>query len=968
MAFSLVSATPESNTTGGTQMKWLLGGIGFLVGLTVSRFEGALTWLIIGFLAGGFIDFLRRPRDVPSPQADTSDIARIDAALADIHWRLKRLEDAGALGPSPLQQAAAVVSAGAVPENVDSESTPQAKPAGHALPEPDFTVPNSAAADTGVAAVPPVHMEPEAPRAPSPFEFAWRWFTGGNTVVKVGIVVLFFGVGFLIKYAAEHALLPIELRLAGVVLFSIGLLVQGWRLARRHAPDGESGVDPSDDRAAALARIKVGYGLLLQGAAVGLLYLTVFGAFKLYHLLPGTLAFGLMGGIVVLSAILALKQDSLPLAAFGSAGGFLAPILASSGGGSHVGLFSFYAMLNAGIVAIAWHKAWRVLNLLGFVFTFGIATVWGANAYRPELFATTEPFLVLFFAMYVGITILFASREAPRLRSYVDGTLLFGTPIVAFGLQAALLRDTPFGAAFSAVAMAAFYLLLAAGVRARAPHTLRLLFESFLALGVVFATLAVPLALDGRWTSAVWAVEGAAVAWAGMRQARLPARLFGYLVMAGAAFAFIAANEHWRQAGDIPLANAAFVGCVLIALSALFVARLIDGVDRDDARVGGVERMLAWVFALWGALWWLAGGVAEIDRWLAVAHGYNATALFLATSAAAATAASRTWVRARLAVLALLPLMTVVACAMLADNRHPFAAWGWIEWPLALALHYLLLRGYERDERPGLVAVPALMHALGVWLITALAVAELHHLTDARALEHSVWSAAAAALPLVAMTLWLTSRAAASMWPVANHPRAYLLAGLLPLIVLGWAWMFVANISYDGHSGPLPYMPFVNALDLMHAFTLVAFVSWWRALAREAIDPPLSRQWLLAALAAALFFWLNAVLLRTVHQWGGVPYRFDAMMRSMLVQAALSIFWTVLALILMWSANRRAQRALWVVGACLMGAVVGKLFLVDQSNIGGIERIVSFIAVGLLMLGIGYFTPLPPKRAEGEAS
>jgi uncharacterized membrane protein len=951
-------------------MKWLLGGIGFLLGLAMSRLEDALGWLVLGFLAGGFIDFLRRPRNPPAPAADTSDIARIDAALADIHWRLKRLEEAGALGLSPLQQGVAFAAPDAGPPQVDTAFAPQASVAeGSArLPEPDLTVPNSAAADTVMSTVPPEVVEPEPPRAPSPFDFAWRWFTSGNTVVKVGIVVLFFGVGFLIKYAAEHALLPIELRLVGVVLFAIGLLVQGWRLTRRHAPGAGSDASVLDDQEAALARMKVGYGLLLQGAAVGLLYLTVFGAFKLYHLLPGTLAFGLMGGIVVLSAILALKQDSLPLAAFGSAGGFLAPILASSGGGSHVGLFSFYALLNAGIVAIAWHKAWRVLNLLGFIFTFGIATVWGINAYRPELFATTEPFLLLFFAMYVGITILFATREAPRLRSYVDGTLLFGTPIVAFGLQAALMRETPFGAAFSAVAMAAFYLLLAAGVRARAPDTLRLLFESFLALGVVFATLAVPLALDGRWTSAVWAVEGAAVVWAGMRQARLPARLFGYLVMAGAALAFITANENWRQPGDIPLANAAFVGCVLIALSALFVARLIDGVDADDARVGTVERMLGWVFALWGAFWWLAGGVAEIDRWLAVAHAYNATALFLAASAAAATGASRRWPRARLAVLALLPLMTVVACGALAANRHPFAAWGWIEWPLALALHYALLRGYERDERPGLVAVPSLMHALGVWLITLLAVAELHHLTNTQALERSVWSAAAAALPLVAMTLWLTSRTAASMWPVAAHLRAYLLGGLAPLLALGWAWMFVANIGYDGHSGPLPYMPFLNALDLMHAFILIAFVSWWRALAREGIAPPLPRQWLLAALAAALFFWLNAVLLRTLHHWGGVPYRFDAMMRSMLVQAALSIFWTVLALALMWFANRRAQRTLWVVGACLMGAVVGKLFLVDQSNIGGIERIVSFIAVGLLMLGIGYFTPLPPRRTDGEAT
>jgi uncharacterized membrane protein len=92
----------------------------------------------------------------------------------------------------------------------------------------------------------------------------------------------------------------------------------------------------------------------------------------------------------------------------------------------------------------------------------------------------------------------------------------------------------------------------------------------------------------------------------------------------------------------------------------------------------------------------------------------------------------------------------------------------------------------------------------------------------------------------------------------------------------------------------------------------------------------------------------------------------DAMMRSMLVQASLSIFWSVLALCAMVTATRMRARALWLVGAGLMAVVVGKLFFVDLSNVGGIERIVSFIGVGLLMLVVGYFSPVPPaKAAEG---
>jgi uncharacterized membrane protein len=59
-------------------------------------------------------------------------------------------------------------------------------------------------------------------------------------------------------------------------------------------------------------------------------------------------------------------------------------------------------------------------------------------------------------------------------------------------------------------------------------------------------------------------------------------------------------------------------------------------------------------------------------------------------------------------------------------------------------------------------------------------------------------------------------------------------------------------------------------------------------------------------------------------------------------------------------ATRRASRVVWIAGATLLAIVVVKLFLVDLSSIGTIERIVSFVSVGVLMLVLGYFSPLPP--------
>jgi len=47
--------------------------------------------------------------------------------------------------------------------------------------------------------------------------------------------------------------------------------------------------------------------------------------------------------------------------------------------------------------------------------------------------------------------------------------------------------------------------------------------------------------------------------------------------------------------------------------------------------------------------------------------------------------------------------------------------------------------------------------------------------------------------------------------------------------------------------------------------------------------------------------------------------------------------------------------------------VVAKLFLIDLADIGTVARIVSFIGVGLLLLIIGYFAPIPPRQTESMA-
>jgi uncharacterized membrane protein len=766
------------------------------------------------------------------------------------------------------------------------------------------------------------------------------WLTGGNAIARIGLLILFFGLAFLLKYAADRNLIPAELRVGGVAAAGIAMLAGGWRLRERRA----------------------GYALGLQGAGVAVLYLTTFAALRLYHLLPPGMAFFLLAAVAVLSAFIAVAQDAPILAAFGAGGGFLAPILASTGGGSHVMLFSYYLLLNGGILGVALFKAWRGLNVMGFLFTFFIGLAWGMRYYQPEYFSTTEPFLAAFFVLYVAVAVLFARRQAPRLTHYVDATLVFGTPLAAFGLQAALTRGMEFGLAWSCIAAAAFYLVLAAVLRRLRGQWIVLL-EAFLALAVVFATLAIPLALDARWTSAAWALEGAAIVWFGIRQRRAIARAFGLLLELGAAIAYVWALP--RLVADIPIVDAAFVGGLLLAGAGIWTARMLE---RGGDRITRGEAILPPVAFLWGVGWWLIAAHREIDAFVDLDLRLTTHIGLAAGTALASSFLSIVlgWALAAWPALALLPALVLGLAASIFYQAHPFAHYGGLAWLPAIAIQAWILRRHASEAAP---EYASLLHAGTALLVAALGALELHWLAVEYTAHGTAWSVAAPMVVPALLVIAISSRAMDERWPVAQDPRAYRFGALAPLFIALALWVLYANVTHDGRSDPLPYLPIVNALDLGHVLAALALASAWIGSRRRPEEFPaaFATQAPLAWTSALAFLWLDAILLRSIHHWADIPYRIDPMLRSVLVQAALSIFWSVLALVLMVVAVRLARRTIWMLGAILVAVVVVKLFLVDLSHVGGVERIVSFIGVGLLMLVVGYFAPVPPRQSEKQS-
>jgi len=798
---------------------------------------------------------------------------------------------------------------------------------------------DAAPIDTPTPTPPPLPLRPRAeppaaPKAPSSdpigkaVEWIKRWFTEGNVPVKVGMLVLFAGVAALLKYATDEGwlTLPIELRLAGIALAATAALAFGWRERVRRRS----------------------FGLALQGGAIGVLMLTVFAAFRLYHLLPSGAAFALLLVLVAGAGVLAVLQDALALAVLGILAGFAAPILISTGSGNHVALFSYYALLNLAIFAIAWRKPWRALNLLGFLFTYAIGTAWGVLSYRSSLFASTEPFVLVNFAIYLAIPILYARRQDASKRDAIDGTLVFGNPLVAFALQAALLEGERMSLAYSALALAALYALLAW----RLLPVRRVLGESFAVLGAGFATLAVPLALSARTSACTFALEGAALVWLGRRQSRRLPQISGLALQALAAGAFVLALAFFGNGGEVlPIANGMFISALLIAFAAFTSAWLYH---RDDA-----QPQLAVLLYLWGLAWWLGAGLHEIERFVPMAQQLPAVLAF-----AALTAALSALVHARIRAGALawtsaLALASgIVITLQFADSgTKPLAGWGLAAFAAYAVGGFLALR-MLRDATDAVVRVA---HFGWLWTWT-LAFALTLRMIAIDAHLAAGWIDALTLLPVLAAWAIALLRPAWIAPPLGE--RFAICRGLLLASQALVAAIAFANLLFhEGASAPLPFLPLFNPVELAQLGALACFARWLSD--RNALADLKQRR--VPLLAIAGFAFVTVATLRAAHHFGGAPWD-ENLWDSNLAQTSLTVVWSVLGVIGWVLGSRRGHRLLWLAGAVLMGVVLAKLLLVDRSHLGNLFGIASFIAYGLLCTVIGYFAPAPPRSNVQEAA
>jgi uncharacterized membrane protein len=898
-------------------MYFVWGLIGAILGFVVGgdeRTAGTVFGLAIGI---GWARMSALRRDLDIARRELVELTRAPPAVPPV---------VAAAPPITAPEAAPVTTPVAAPV-----TTPVAAPVAPSPPPPVRPAPVVAAAAPANAPPSPT-PQPQAPPTPTFIDhLAARiraWFTEGNVPVKIGILVLFAGVAALLKYAADVGMLnvPIPVRIALVALAAIVALAFGWK--------------QRDTRRA--------FGLSMQGGAIGVLVITVFAAFRLYHLLPPTAAFGLLVVLVAGAGILAVLQDALALAVLGILAGFAAPILTSTGSGSHVALFTYYAVLNLAILAIAWKRAWRVLNVLGFVATFGVGAAWGVLSYRPENFASTEPFLVLNFLFYLIIPWLYLRRAARTSERVLDGSLLFGNPLISLLLQGALLRWHGPAMAISALVAAVVYLAVAYSVRKH--RDLGLLRDAWAVLAIAFATLAVPLALSASVTASVFALEGAGLVWLGWREQRALARWsgLGLQLLAAASLGFGVWHTSMHA---VPVLNREYISAILIVVGGAACCWLYN---RYGKVAQGADAIAVALFA-WASLWWLGATGAEILRFLDHRPAAAGLIMLLAVSAWAMAELLRRTSRGALtiamglgaAVLTWLSILPVLLLELV--TWQPLAGW------LLLAVAVMAIAGWRMLACLRDYPLIASVTQLGWWW-RWLAVAVVAILV---ALDGTRWLGDAWVLALIctpALALWFAAMRypRAMLTPLANtpvHTRIWLVHSLL--VALGL--VFLGALFAEGAASPLPFIPVLNPTDLL-LLAILAGVAWWFHQTRQVLQIRPS------VLGLAGMAFATSATLRGVHHLANVDWN-DALGASSVAQMSLTVVWSVLGVVAWVWGSRRGQRLLWAAGAITMGVVLAKLLLVDRSHLGNLWGIASFIAYGLLCTVIGYFAPAPPRHA-----
>lgn len=319
-------------------------------------------------------------------------------------------------------------------------------------------------------------------------------FIGENLISKIGIAILVLAIGFFVKYAIDNDWI------GPIGRVGIGILCGGILIGLAHW----------------LRKNYKAFSSVLVGGGLAVLYFTIALAYHQYQLFGQTAAFIIMLVITAFSVLLSLLYDRQELAVIALVGGFITPFLVSNGSGNYKVLFTYLLILNAGLLVIAYNKAWRLLNILAFCFTVILFASWlialpydaPGSAYGGGLGYATA-FYLLFFVINIAYTI----KEKATFIASDFGILLVNTCLYT---GAVLYMMTQLGLDqyrgwFCAV-MGVFHLAATWFLFRRSRVDKNILYL-FIGITMSFVSLTAPLQLHGHYITLFWASETVLLYW-----------------------------------------------------------------------------------------------------------------------------------------------------------------------------------------------------------------------------------------------------------------------------------------------------------------------------------------------------------------------------------------------------------------------------------------------------------------------
>jgi uncharacterized membrane protein len=456
-------------------------------------------------------------------------------------------------------------------------------------PEPTPLAPIQEVTPPVIVRAPAPKAEPPRAKPPKARRGEWEQILGGSWLARIGALALVIGVGFFLKFAFDNNWLGPAGRVILGVIIGLVMLGAGYWWRKRYP---------------ILTQV-------LSGGGIAVLYLSIFASFAIYDLVHFYVAFALLFLVSIVSAVLALRYNSMSLAIIGILGAFIAPFIlgAFGGNGSAAGgadqaiqLLAYVILVDIGVLILSNFRNWRwftLLALFGSLIAFG---VWYDEFERDISLATAEIGITVIFLIFVGTTTLFHIiwRRAPQA---FDFTLMVINPTAYFGISLGLMWDAYrawMGGFVFLVAL--FYGAVSYLAFKRRAESARL---GLFALGIalIFLTVALPIQLgDKAWATIAWAAEGAVLVWLSYAFRMPQLRWYSWVAffLMAVRLLFFDTPVSWR--GFQPVLNERFLAFT-ISIAALYLAGYFL---LRESRISGISKAGASVlliaanfFTLW---------------------------------------------------------------------------------------------------------------------------------------------------------------------------------------------------------------------------------------------------------------------------------------------------------------------------------------------------------------------------------